>query len=65
MIADRWLAVDKIAVCLGVKRDTLYKWINQKQLPSQELGQLWKIRKDELDQWVLAGYLGGNKEYQG
>jgi len=33
MMDDRWLSVDEIADYLGVKRDTIYKWINRKQLP--------------------------------
>ena len=24
---DRWLSVDEIAAYLGIKRDTVYKWI--------------------------------------
>jgi len=29
-IADRWLSCDEIASYLGVKRDTIYKWIDRK-----------------------------------
>jgi excisionase family DNA binding protein len=28
--SDRWLSVDEIAAYLGVKRDTIYKWIDRK-----------------------------------
>lgn len=33
MVEDRWLWVDEIAVYWGVKRDTIYKWIDRKGLP--------------------------------
>ena len=52
MVDDRWLSVDEIAAYLGVKRDTVYKWIDRKQMPAHKIGRLWKFRKEEVDQWV-------------
>jgi excisionase family DNA binding protein len=52
MIEDRWLSVDEIAGYLGVKRDTVYKWIDRKHMPAHKVGRLWKFRKEEVDQWV-------------
>lgn len=52
MVEDRWLSVDEIAHYLGVKRDTVYKWIDRKQMPAHKVGRLWKFRKEEVDQWV-------------
>jgi len=49
---DRWLSVDEIAAYLGIKRDTVYKWIDRKQMPAHKVGRLWKFRKDEVDQRV-------------
>ncbi len=49
---DRWLSVDEIGTYLGVKRDTVYKWINEKSLPAHKIGRLWKFKKDEIDDWV-------------
>jgi len=54
-ITDRWLSVDEIAAYLGIKRDTVYKWINEKRIPSHRLGRLWKFRTDEIDEWVKSG----------
>jgi len=51
MIEDRWLSVAEIAASLGVKRDTVYKWIERKAVPAHNVGRLWKFRKDEVDQW--------------
>jgi excisionase family DNA binding protein len=53
-IADRWLSVDEIASYLGVKRDTVYKWIDRKNLPAHKVGRLWKFRKQEVDEWVCS-----------
>ncbi len=52
---DKWLSVDEIADSLGVKRDTIYKWINRKQLPGHKAGRLWKFRKKDVDGWILNG----------
>lgn len=61
MVEDRWLSVDEIALYLGVKRDTVYKWIDRKQMPAHKVGRLWKFRKDEVDQWV-RGPAGGQSK---
>ena len=52
LMEDRWLSVDEIAAYLGIKRDTVYKWINDKGLPAHKIGRLWKFKKDEIDCWV-------------
>lgn len=52
---DRWLSVEEIADYLGVKRDTVYKWIERKKMPAHKVGSLWKFRKEEIDAWVRSG----------
>lgn len=52
---DRWLSVEEIAGYLGVKRDTVYKWIDRKSMPAQKLGSLWKFKRSEVDDWVRSG----------
>lgn len=52
---DRWFSVDDIAAYLGIKRDTVYKWINGKRMPAHKVGRLWKFKKEEVDDWVKSG----------
>lgn len=52
---DRWLSVEEIATYLGIKRDTVYRWINEKQMPAHRMGRLWKFQKEEVDEWVKSG----------
>ncbi|MEE9368279.1 MAG: helix-turn-helix domain-containing protein [Pontiella sp.] len=52
---DRWLSVDEIGDYLGIKRDTVYKWISEKDMPAHKIGRLWKFRKEEVDAWVRSG----------
>lgn len=52
---DRWLSVNEIAVYLGVSRDTIYKWVDEKGLTAHRVGRLWKFKKEEVDDWVRKG----------
>jgi excisionase family DNA binding protein len=55
MTEERWLSVEEIADYLGVKRDTVYKWIERKKMPAHKVGSLWKFKRDEIDEWVRTG----------
>ena len=55
IMEDRWLSVDEIAAYLGIKRDTVYKWISERQMPGHKIGRLWKFNKQEVDEWVKSG----------
>lgn len=55
MSRSRWVSTDEIAEYLGVKRDTIYKWIDRHNLPAHKVGRLWKFRKDEIDEWIESG----------
>ena len=59
---DRWLSVDEIGEYLGIKRDTVYKWISEKGMPAHKIGRLWKFKKDEVDTWVRDGKASDFKE---
>ncbi len=52
---DRWLSVEEIGQYLGVKRDTIYRWITEKNMPASKVGKLWKFKKEDVDSWVRQG----------
>lgn len=52
---DRWLSVEEICDYLGVKRDTVYKWINEKSMPAHRMGRFWKFKKEQIDVWIETG----------
>jgi excisionase family DNA binding protein len=62
---ERWLSVEEIAAHRGVNRDTIYKWIERKQMPAHKLGKLWKFKATEIDEWVRADKAGSEGQEDG
>ena len=59
---DRWLSVDDIGEYLGIKRDTVYKWISDKKMPAHRVGRFWKFKKEQIDRWVENGGADDSRE---
>lgn len=52
---DRWLSVDETGKYFGVSSDTVYRWIDKHAMPAHHMGRLWKLKKDQVDEWAKAG----------
>ena len=52
---DRWLTVDDICKYLSVIKDTVYKWIDTRNMPANKVGRKWMFQKSEVDKWVKSG----------
>jgi len=48
----RWLSVEEISQHLGIKKDTVYKWVRNRNMPSHKVGRLIKFQVKEVDQWI-------------
>jgi len=48
---DRWLSVEEISIYPGVIKDTVYKWLRDRDLPAHKIGRLWKFKKEDIDVW--------------
>jgi len=42
---DRWLSVEEISVYLGITKDTVYKWLRERDLPAHKVGRLGSLKK--------------------
>lgn len=60
MTAEPWVSVNHIAEHLGVTRDSIYRWIDRKNLLAQQVGQLWRFKVFEVDDRVRVG--GANED---
>jgi excisionase family DNA binding protein len=65
MIDERWLSVDDVAAYLGIRRGTVYKWVERSGLPSRKVGRLLKFRRAEVDAWVERRSAGARQPQQG
>ena len=52
---DHWLPINQIAEHLGISKDTVYTWVNDKGMPGYKVGRFWKFKKEEVNSWVRAG----------
>ncbi len=52
--AEPWASVDEVAAHLGVRKDSIYRWIEHRGLPANKIGKLWKVKLSEVDVWVNA-----------
>lgn len=55
IINEPWISVTEVAAHLGIKPDTVYKWLERRQIPAHKVGRLWKFRFSDIDSWVLSG----------
>ena len=55
---ERWVDVGEVATHLGVRRESVYRWIEAKGLPAHRLGRLFRFKLSEVDQWVRTGGAG-------
>jgi excisionase family DNA binding protein len=52
--SEPWVSIDEVAAHLGVRKDSIYRWIERRGLPAQKIGKLWKLKLSEVDRWMLA-----------
>jgi excisionase family DNA binding protein len=59
---EQWLSVAQIAQHLNVKPDTVYKWLERKDMPAHKVGRLWRFKISEIDRWIEKGSAGNVKD---
>ncbi len=54
MVETRWLSVDEITAYLGVGRESIYSWIDKRDLPAHRVDRFWKFQKEDVDNWMKS-----------
>lgn len=52
---EPWVSLEAIASHLDVSPDTVYRWIEKKEMPCTKIGSRWKLKVSEVDAWVVSG----------
>jgi excisionase family DNA binding protein len=50
----RWLSTNDAASRLGVSLRTLYKFIDEGQLPAYKFGRVIRLQQDEVDSFITS-----------
>lgn len=53
-MTEPWVSVEVVAKHLGVTKDSVYRWIESRDLPAHKVGRLIKLKLTEVDDWVRA-----------
>ena len=62
MKPEPWITLEDIALHLSVSQDTVHRWIRNREMPSHQIGRLWKFKISEVDVWVRRGGTGSETE---
>ncbi|MCY1033297.1 excisionase family DNA-binding protein [Corallococcus sp. BB11-1] len=54
MTTGPWASVEDVARHLGVARDSGYRSIETRSLPTHRIGSLWEFNLSEVNEWVRA-----------
>ncbi|WP_454010767.1 helix-turn-helix domain-containing protein [Aquamicrobium terrae] len=49
---ERWLTVEDICRYLNVTNETVYKWIEQRDMPAHRVGRRWMASRHESGESV-------------
>ena len=61
---ERWLTVEDICKYLNISNETVYKWIEQRNMPGNRVGRRWMFKQNEVDDWVRSGGAADKKQSQ-
>ena len=53
-LPEAWVSIDDVAAHVGVRKDSIYRWIESRGLPATKVGKLWKLKLSEVDAWMRA-----------
>jgi len=55
---EPWVSGENVARHLGTSKVTVYRRMEARSLPVDEIGRLWKLELSDIGEWVRAGGAG-------
>jgi len=52
---ERWVDAAEVAKHIGVRKESVYRWIDRKGFPAHRAGRLLRFKLSEVDEWVRGG----------
>ena len=46
------LGVEELAEYLGLKKQTIYNWLNEGKIAGFKIGKVWRFKKEDIDNWL-------------
>ncbi len=54
-VYERWVDIEEVAKHLGVNKDSVYRWVEERACPAHRVGRLYGFKLSEVDAWVVRG----------
>jgi len=52
MIQKRLLNADEVSQMIGVRRDTIYRWVSQRRIPCVKIKRTTRFNPEIIDKWI-------------
>ncbi len=52
---EAWVDAEQVAAHLGIQKNSIYRWIEDKGFPAHHAGRLLRFKLSEVDEWVRQG----------
>jgi len=59
---ERWMTLEETAEYLQVSRDSIYRMAQKGEIPASKVGNLWRFKKEEIDEWMKNQRKNRSKE---
>jgi len=46
------MTLEEVAKYLWVSKDSIYRLAQKGEIPASKLGNLWRFKKEEIDEWM-------------
>lgn len=58
---EGWVGINEVASYLHVTKQSIFRWVRDRNLPVHRAGRLLRFKLSEVDEWVKAGNGSTNK----